>query len=75
MVFELLAIHEISEEMAPADLGWPLQIGRAISVKEFSQTCHPSSWVEEAERCSGVHPQSGRVAGSISSRHITLNLL
>ena len=36
---------------------------------------HPDSWVEEAERRPGMHPHSGRLAGSVRCRDIALDLL
>ena len=74
VVFELFAVHEVSEEMTPADLCWPVQIGRAVTVKEFYQTRHPSGWVEKTERCSSVDSQRSGFAGSIRGRHVALHL-
>ena len=38
--------------------------------KKISVARHPGSWIEEAERRPGVHPNSGRLACSVSIRVI-----
>ena len=54
MVFQLLSVHDISEEMAPGDVRRSVQMWCAVAIEELGETCYPSCCIEKAQTPSPV---------------------
>ena len=48
MVLELLAVHQVSKQTSPANLGRAIKVRSTIAIEKLHEARHPRSWLEEA---------------------------